>query len=263
MIGRKRLWRTNRNAPKNSPAGRARRSFLSTDGKTVCAKVDIERILTNSWEVEEAPGGLFSEKFRLKIKILSLVVVAILIILIFGVALPLALDNDETQYLSDATLKSAVDIGDLEVVDYTYKGIADKTSQFLWAENVDYRVKYEAHVRASYDMSAIDFRVNNEDKSVTVLLPDVEISDPVLDETKFGYLPENATADVRDVIALCKEDVASEFSDAGLRTEAMESVRETVEALIRPLLDSAWQIEFEEVSAKEESGREGMQNEAE
>ena len=166
----------------------------------------------------------FLRKVPLKIKILSLVVVAILIILIFGVALPLALDNDETQYLSDATLKSAVDIGDLEVVDYTYKGIADKTSQFLWAENVDY---------------------------------------PVLDETKFGYLPENATADVRDVIALCKEDVASEFSDAGLRTEAMESVRETVEALIRPLLDSAWQIEFEEVSAKEESGREGMQNEAE
>ena len=205
----------------------------------------------------------FLRKVPLKIKILSLVVVAILIILIFGVALPLALDNDETQYLSDATLKSAVDIGDLEVVDYTYKGIADKTSQFLWAENVDYRVKYEAHVRASYDMSAIDFRVNNEDKSVTVLLPDVEISDPVLDETKFGYLPENATADVRDVIALCKEDVASEFSDAGLRTEAMESVRETVEALIRPLLDSAWQIEFEEVSAKEESGREGTQNEAE
>ena len=195
----------------------------------------------------------FLRKVPLKIKILSLVVVAILIILIFGVALP----------LSDATLKSAVDIGDLEVVDYTYKGIAEKTSQFLWAENVDYRVKYEAHVRASYDMSAIDFRVNNEDKSVTVLLPDVEISDPVLDETKFGYLPENATADVRDVIALCKEDVASEFSDAGLRTEAMESVRETVEALIRPLLDSAWQIEFEEVSAKEESGREGMQNEAE
>lgn len=38
---------------------------LSLDGReTVCAKVDIERILTNSWEVEEAPGGLFSEKFR-------------------------------------------------------------------------------------------------------------------------------------------------------------------------------------------------------
>ena len=59
----------------------------------------------------------FLRKVPLKIKILSLVVVAILIILIFGVALPLALDNDETQYLSDATLKSAVDIGDLEVVD--------------------------------------------------------------------------------------------------------------------------------------------------
>ena len=39
---------------------------LSLDGREnrLRAKVDIERILTNSWEVEEAPGGLFSEKFR-------------------------------------------------------------------------------------------------------------------------------------------------------------------------------------------------------
>ena len=91
----------------------------------------------------------------------------------------------------------------------------------------------------------------------------MEISDPVLDETKFGYLPENATADVRDVIALCKEDVASEFSDAGLRAEAVESVCETVEALTRPLLDSTWRIEFDEVSAKEQPGQKEMQNEAE
>lgn len=205
----------------------------------------------------------FLRKVPLKIKVLGLAVIAILAILVFGIALPLVLDNDETQYVSDATLKSAVDIGDLEVVDYTYKGIAEKTSQFLWTENVDYRVKYEAHVRASYDMSAIEFRVNNEDKSVTVLLPDVEISDPVLDETKFGYLPESATADVRDVITLCKEDVASEFSDAGLRAEASESVRETVEALTGPLLDSTWRIGFEEVSAKEQPEQEEMQNEAE
>lgn len=205
----------------------------------------------------------FLRRVPLKIKILGLAVAVILAVLIFGIVLPLALDDDETQYLADTTLKNAVDIGNLEVVDYTYKGIAEKTSQFLWAENVDYRVKYEAHVRASYDMSAIEFRVNNEDKSVTVLLPDVEISDPVLDETKFSYLPENATADVRDVIALCKEDVANEFSDAGLRDEALESVRETVEALTKPLLDDVWRIEFEEASTKDQAEQEGVQNETE
>lgn len=206
--------------------------------------------------------GAALKKIPLRFKVLVAVTMIILGVVVFGVILPLALDNDETQYTSDATLKSAVDIGKLEVVDYTYKGIAEKTSQFLWTENVDYRVKYEAHVRASYDMSAIDFRVDNESKVVTVLLPDLEISEPVLNETEFGYLPENATADIKDVIALCKEDVANEFNSEGLRTEALESVRETVEALIGPLFDDSWRIEFEDVST-EGQVEEEVQNEVE
>lgn len=205
----------------------------------------------------------FLRKIPLRVKAFGIVAIAVLTVFIFGVALPLALDNDETQYLASSTLKSAVDIGDLEVVDYTYTGIAEKMGQFLWAENVEYRVKYEAHVRASYDMSAIEFRVDDESKLVTVLLPEVEISEPVLDETKFSYLPENATADVRDVLALCKEDVANELDSEGLRAEALESVRETVEALTKPLLDDDWRIEFESASAKERSGQEEVQNEGE
>ena len=203
----------------------------------------------------------FLKKVPLKIKIIGLAIAAGVAVLVFGVILPLALDGDETQYVASATLKRAEDIGNLEVVDYTYTGIAEKKSQLLWAENVDYRVKYEAHVRASYDMSAIEFDVDNENKVVRVSLPDVEISEPVLDEAKFSYLPENVTADVRDVLTLCKEDVANELDSEGLRTEALESVRETVEALTSPLLDEAWTFDFLGASAaKEQSDQEGVRN---
>lgn len=214
-------------------------------------------------EDKESAWRNFLEKVPLKIKVLVLAVAVALVAVVFGVILPLAFDGDETQYVTSTTLKRAVDIGSLEVVDCTYTGIAEKKSQFLWAENVDYRVKYEAHVRASYDMSAIEFRVDNENGVVTVLLPDVEISEPVLDETKFGFLPENVTADVRDVLALCKEDVASEFSSEELQIEALESVRETVDALTRPLLDAAWIIEFESASAKNQFGKEEVRSDAE
>lgn len=211
-------------------------------------------------EEERETGKTLLRRVPFKIKLVGVLALALFAVVMFGVVLPLVLDSDETQYISDATLKSAVDIGNLEVVDCTYKGIAEKTSQFLWAENVDYRVKYEAHVRASYDMSAIEFNVDNDRRVVTVILPEVEIASPVIDETKFGYLPENATADVRDVLVLCKEDVANEFVDDEIRVEALESVRETVEALMSPLLDDAWSVEFEYASKSNEADESEVQN---
>ena len=44
------------------------------------------------------------------------------------------------------------------------------------------------------------------DGVATAYLPEAEIGEPQLDHKEFGYLPENATADMKDVIALCREE---------------------------------------------------------
>lgn len=179
---------------------------------------------------------------------LSVVLVA-LVLVVFGIVLPIAMDDHrDNDYITVAKLKDAVNIENLAAVDYTYEGIAEKKSPFLWTENVDYRVKYESHVRANYKMSEIEFTIDEAGKKITAYLPEPEISSPVLDETKFGYLPENITADIKDVLALCKEDAAKDVNVDMMRAEGLESLKNIITALTMPLLGDDWNLEFKDLS---------------
>ena len=190
----------------------------------------------------------FFGKLSLKAKLAVFVVAAVIAVGFFGFALPWIADNHETQYLATSDLKSAVDIDSLSTIDYTYHGIAEKHGKFLWQDRVDYRVKYEAHVRASYALSDIQFEVNEEDKVVTVYLPEAQIGDPQLDNSKFGYLPESATADMKDVIALCREDAANDVDKEEIKEQAEASLKDTVKALTLPLIGDEYQLEFKPIA---------------
>ena len=170
------------------------------------------------------------------------------LIAIFGFVLPYVMDDDENQYVTESDLKSAVDIDNLSTIDYVYHGIAEKHSTFLWQDRVDYRVKYQAHVRASYKLVDIEFRVDRDNGVATAYLPEAEIGEPQLDHKEFGYLPENATADMKDVIALCREDAASDVDRDEIRREADASLQDTVSALTKYLLGDDLKLEFKPIS---------------
>ena len=187
----------------------------------------------------------FFGKLSLKAK---LAVFAVAAVIAFGFALPWIADDHETQYLATSDLKSAVDIDSLSTIDYTYHGIAEKHSKRLWQDRVDYRVKYEAHIRASCTLSDIQFEVNEEDKVVTAYLPEAQIGDPQLDNSKFGYLPESATADMKDVIALCREDAANDVDREEIKEQAEASLKDTVKALTLPLIGDEYQLEFKPIA---------------
>lgn len=190
----------------------------------------------------------FFGKLAFKAKLVVLAVAAVIAVSFFGFALPWIADNHETQYLATSDLKSAVDIDSLSTIDYTYYGIAEKHGKFLWQDRVDYRVKYEAHIRASYTLSDIRFGINEEDKVVTAYLPEVQIDDPQLDNSKFGYLPESATADMKDVITLCREDAANDVDKEEIKKQAEASLKDTVKALTLPLLGDEYQLEFKSIA---------------
>ena len=181
----------------------------------------------------------FFGKLSLKARLAVFAVAAVIAVGFFGFALPWMTDNHETQYLATSDLKSAV---------YTYHGIAEKHGKFLWQDRVDYRVKYEAHIRASYTLSDIQFGINEEDKVVTAYLPEAQIGDPQLDNSKFGYLPESATADMKDVIALCREDAANDVDKEEIKEQAEASLKDTVKALTLPLLGDEYQLEFKPIA---------------
>lgn len=190
----------------------------------------------------------FFGKLSLKAKLAVFAVAAVITFGFFGFALPWMADNHETQYLATSDLKSAVDIDSLSTIDYTYHGIAEKHGKFLWQDRVDYRVKYEAHIRASYTLSDIQFEIDEEDRVVTAYLPEAQIGDPQLDNSKFGYLPESATADMKDVIALCREDAANDVDKEEIKEQAEASLKDTVKALTLPLIGDEYQLEFKPIA---------------
>ncbi|NHM13605.1 DUF4230 domain-containing protein [Eggerthellaceae bacterium zg-886] len=216
-------------------------------------------------DAKRRSGCLFGRIFKVVIAIvLAIVIVTGFVIaspLLFGVVAPLALDPGKTEYPSETSLKEAVDIESLAAVDYTYKGIAEKAGKFLWNDTVDYRVKYEAHIRASYDMGEIEFALDKEHMVATAYLPEAQISDPVINENEFGFLPENAAANIRDILAICKEDAAKDPNREEIKRQARDSLEDTVEALTAPLLDDEWTIEFKDLS--EYSNKKEVQNEGE
>lgn len=191
-------------------------------------------------------------KLSTKVKIALVVVIAVALVGFFGFILPSMLDNDETQYLTTSDLKSAVDIDSLSTVDYIYHGIVEKHGRFLWMDRVDYRVKYEAHIRASYTMSDIQFGIDKENKVVTAYLPKAQVGEPQLDNSKFGYLPENATADMKDVLSLCRKDAADEVDKKEIKKQADTSLRDTVKALTLPLIDGEYELKFKPLAEYKE-----------
>lgn len=201
----------------------------------------------------------FAAKVPMKIKLIVAAIVVVALVIFFGFVLPNLLSDHETHYASEASLKEAVQIENLSAIEYVYCGIAEKPGRFLWMDNVEYRVKYEAHVKASYKMSDIQFAIDNDTKVVTAYLPEAELGKITLDETKFGYLPERANANISEVLALCREDAANDLNLEQVQEEARENLQNIVTALTMPLLGGRWQMEFESLSEYEG----GEPNEAE
>ena len=228
------------------------------DIQSECTSGHDERVEVSRKEAVEANdkwgkrvAKLFG-KLSTKVKIALVVVLAGALVGFFGFILPSMLDNDETQYLTTSDLKSAVDIDSLSTVDYICHGIVEKHGRFLWMDRVDYRVKYEAHIRASYTMSDIQFGIDKENKVVTAYLPKAQVGEPQLDNSKFGYLPEIATADMTDVLSLCRKDAADEVDKKEIKKQADTSLRDTVKALTLPLIDGEYELKFKPLAEYKE-----------
>ena len=110
------------------------------------------------------------------------------------------------------------------------------SAEFVY--NVQYSVAYCATVRAGIDMSDITFEIDEENRVVTPILPEIGVDEPILDETTLEFMPSNPRADLQEIIALCKEDALTEMQEDGqIYTTARENLQSTVEALITPLLE--------------------------
>lgn len=234
------------------------------DAEAKRARAEAERIEAHSRQERQRQRERDKNRRRKLLRCVPLplrigIPIALVVVLVVavGIVLPLAINPNEPQYVTEASLKEAVAISDLEVAECTYKGIAEKKGQFLWMDTVDYRVKYVAKARASYNLFEIEFAVDEASRKITAFLPEPMLSEPIPDENSFGYLPDSTNADLREVLTLCTEDAAAEMGVNQLRDEARISVEEIIEALTKPLIPDDWDIVFEDLSENPNTGNAG------
>ena len=140
--------------------------------------------------------------------------------------------------VTESTLEKAVEVSDLSVAEYNYNGVYEHLKKD--SDKVDYRIKYDATVKVGINMGDIKFTIDEENQTVTPILPELTVNDVIVDTESLGYMPENAKVEVNDAIKYCKQDVQAEAGESDQLNEvAKENLQTVVEALIKPLLDAA------------------------
>jgi hypothetical protein len=206
----------------------------------------------------------------------ALVVVAVLAVLGFvatQIVLPLS-NPAPTSYSATSSLKSAVEVDKLSTVEYTYQGVAEKTEQGLRGEKVKYRIKYETTITAYFNMSEIEFTADETAKIFTAYLPDPQITvNAPTDASKISFMPDNANANISDVLALCQQDAQAEYDNQYMAKQATTNLQHVVEALTLPIVENeGYELRFDSLANyqptdttqdAEGTNAEGGQNEAE
>ena len=155
------------------------------------------------------------------------------------------------EIISKSTLEKVINVSDLSTFEAIYNGVASVANEEK-PENIDYYVSYEAKVKAGIDFEKVNLEVNEDEKRITVTLPEVKITDVNVDIASLDYIFMNKRANTETVSAQaykkCIEDVTNENnSTTAIYELAKQNARNIVEALIKPFveqLDSKYELKI-------------------
>ena len=187
-----------------------------------------------------------------KAKLIGIVIAAVVVIVAVIAGASYISSANKTETLASGSLTNIVNISKLSTAELSYEGIADKYDD---NGKLSYHVYYKSTVTASVDMAKIDFSdIDDEKKIVRPKLPEIVISDPVIDETSFDYIPDTPGVEMKDVVSICKEDARRDANQNDLIMEtAKRNLKQIVEALTKPVLDEAgYTIDWSNVDTNEE-----------
>jgi len=174
------------------------------------------------------------------------------VVIIVLLAVSMSSKKSEPEIISKSTLEDIINVSDLSTFEAVYNGIAKVTDEDN-PEKVNYYVSYDAKVKAGIDFEKVDITVNTDEKIITVMLPEIKITDVNVDITSLDYIFENEKANTETVseeaYKKCIEDVTSESnSEDAIYELAEQNARNIVEALISPFveqLDSEYRLEIQ------------------
>lgn len=187
-----------------------------------------------------------------KVKYIIGIAIMLAVVIIVLLAVSMSSKKSEPEISSKSTLEDIINVSDLSTFEAVYNGIAKVTDEDN-PEKVNYYVSYDAKVKAGIDFEKVDITVNTDEKIITVMLPEIKITDVNVDITSLDYIFENEKANTETVseeaYKKCIEDVTSESnSEDAIYELAEQNARNIVEALISPFveqLDSEYRLEIQ------------------
>ncbi len=175
------------------------------------------------------------------------IIVVLLIIAIAAVTLfyfrkdELGHKESKPQIITESQLKEIINVSELSTFTAVYNGIAQVMNEEK-TEKTDYYVSYEARVDVGVDFGKIGIDKDDRKMVICLTIPEVEITDVVVDIASLDYIflndKANAVSVSQEAYKACEEDVKNE--SAG-QEEIFELARQNAEnivaALVRPVVE--------------------------
>ena len=85
-------------------------------------------------------------------------------------------------------------------------------------------------------MQNVQFDVDKENKTITAILPDIELKVTVIDQQSMLLLPSDANVGIDDMLKYSKEDAENEARNSKeLLETAQSNLKSTIEGLLLPI----------------------------
>ena len=169
------------------------------------------------------------------------VLVVIIVVLVSGWLIATTGENESLTTISESSLQKIIEINELSTVDYTYNATTSKTKEN--SNEVMYYVAYEGTVTAGIDFHEITFNVDEENKTITITIPEVEIHNISINMGTMDYIFTKSKYETetisQEAYKLCKADLKKRVESENLLKEtAKENAISSVEALFKPWIET-------------------------
>lgn len=139
--------------------------------------------------------------------------------------------------VNTTTLEKMLDIAELSTINYYYNGFTKK----IVDGKEKYVVAYEGNVKAGYNFAKIKKNVDNNNKVITLTLPEPEIQVISVDEGSLDYMfrdkKYNNESVFRDALSICKVNLESKIKqEKDFYKMVRENAVSTLNGLIKPYL---------------------------
>ena len=197
------------------------------------------------------------ESKKSTVRTVKIVVLAVLLISIAAMAaldlLPSFGKNEEKppELITEITLERVLDVSELSTYEAIYNGVTTVMNEKK-PEKVDYHVCYEARVKMGIDFEKVEIFVDNTAKQIKITLPEVKVTDTVVDIGSLEYIFVNKKANAATVSEQAYKACIGDVSEESRKTEdiyilARQNAENIVSALVDPFvkqLDPDYMVEI-------------------